>query len=63
MTDRISLQLELHHVLRHEDYLVVTFRQRYRTDHYQDEGIKRLFLIWAGNQLRILSEEWRSLDS
>ncbi len=63
MTDRISLRLELHHVLRHKDYLVVTFRQRYRADHYQDEGIKRLFLVWEGNQLRILSEEWRSLDS
>ena len=63
MTDRISLRLELHHVLRHKDYLVVTFRQRYQADHHQDDGMKRLFLVWEGRQLHILSEEWRGLES
>ncbi len=55
----ISVELTPYQVLRHKDYLTVTFLQDYRTDRYHDTGIKRLFLVRDQDQWRIIAEEWR----
>ncbi|NOY54281.1 MAG: tetratricopeptide repeat protein [Deltaproteobacteria bacterium] len=54
----ITVNLTPYRVLRHKNYLTVTFRQEYRADHYRDTGIKRLFLVRDRGRLRILAEEW-----
>jgi len=58
---KITLELTPYQVLRHNDYLTVTFLQDYRTDRYHDTGIKRLFLVRNQDQWRILAEEWHKV--
>ncbi len=47
---------------RHEEedvlYYVAEFYQIYRSNSYSDEGIKRLYIVNEGGQLRIISEEF-----
>ena len=40
------------------EYYVAEFRQRYRSDKYKDEGIKRLYIIKTSGGLKIISEEF-----
>lgn len=40
------------------EYYVAEFFQRYRSDVYSDEGIKRLYIIKENGKLRILKEEF-----
>lgn len=60
-TKRIHLKLTPYNILRHENYLIVTFRQDYRADTHSDKGVKRLFLIREKNTWRIVGEEWRKI--
>jgi len=39
-------------------YYLVEFYQKYRSDTYSDEGIKRMYIIRKNGKLRILSEEF-----
>ncbi len=59
-TKEIDVALTPFHILKHDQYVIVSFLQEYQADRYSDTGIKRLFLVRENNQWRILGEEWRA---
>ena len=44
-------------ILKHNHNVVAAFFQSYRSDHYINEGTKRLYLIKEGGDWRIIGEE------
>jgi hypothetical protein len=41
----------------------VRFRQSYRTDKYEDFGLKHILLVKRGNHWKIKKEEWEPLTT
>ena len=58
----IAVDLQDIKVLRCDGYVVISCLQEYRSDQYQDSGIKRLYLVKETEGWRIIGEEWRSLS-
>ncbi|MFA4909872.1 MAG: L,D-transpeptidase [Desulfobacteria bacterium] len=47
-------------ILKQENKVIADFRQDYRSDSYDDSGIKRLYLEKKGDDWEIVGEDWKS---
>lgn len=59
----VKISLGKPHIFHEKNQYVIKFTQDYESDGHQDRGIKVLFLIEEGNEIRILREEWSPLTS
>ena len=59
----ISVDISDIRIFAAESYYYVDFRQRFSSDLYEDDGVKRLYLKEEDGRLLILSEQWDALDA
>ena len=55
---KIQLDINLDSAIHHDKYVVLTFRQEYRSDHLISKGTKRLFLVREDGAWKIIAEDW-----
>ncbi len=48
-------------IIKFDEYTVVSFLQNYRSDLYEDSGLKRLYLVDEAGKWKIFGEEWVGL--
>jgi murein L,D-transpeptidase YafK len=53
----IQVSVETPMILRHKENLVVLFYQRYHSDRFSSEGMKRLYMTSEGGDYKIVGEE------
>jgi murein L,D-transpeptidase YafK/thioredoxin-like negative regulator of GroEL len=56
---RIHLGIELQSIVRHDKYLVLTFRQDYSSQRLTSKGMKRLFAVHEDGAWKIIAEVMR----
>lgn len=61
MYKTVSIELSKPSIFHMNNQYLIKFVQNYTSDAHKDTGIKTLYLIDNGNDLRILREEWSSL--
>jgi murein L,D-transpeptidase YafK len=54
----IQITIDPPTILKHNRNVVAAFFQSYRSDHYFNEGTKRLYFTPEGNDWKIIGEEW-----
>ncbi len=54
----IQVTLEPPMILRHKENIVVIFYQRYQSDKFRNDGVKRLYFLLEDGDYKILGEEW-----
>lgn len=54
----IKLDLSNIQILRHPQYILINFLQKYSANTYSDFGVKQLFIIKENNTYRIIKENW-----
>ena len=54
----ITIQVSNIHLHQNEETIEVNFKQRFKSDHYSDVGIKELVWRKTGSGWKILKETW-----
>lgn len=57
----VKIDLGSSHIFNQKDQYVLRFIQNYESDGHKDRGVKSLYIVDEGGQLKILREEWTEI--